>query len=140
MTSYNSTLQSNNTDLQEVLQILQNKASGGETVVDDISKAMITRTISSIEDNTITIIEAGAFACAKSLISVNFPACTTINGFNPAGTREPIGAFMRCSNLKSISFPVCTSIGAGTFDNCTSLTTVSFPVCTSIGDCAFNGC
>lgn len=29
MTNYNSTLQSNNTDLQEVLQILQNKASSG---------------------------------------------------------------------------------------------------------------
>lgn len=32
MSNYNSTLQSNNTDLQEVLQTLQTKAAGAKTL------------------------------------------------------------------------------------------------------------
>ena len=46
MSNYNSTLQSNNTDLQEVLQALQSKAAAGQAtpVISVSSNGLITAT------------------------------------------------------------------------------------------------
>ena len=216
MTSYNSTLQSNNTDLQEVLQILQNKASGGEqatpeisvssnglitaiagtksstyqlafqpaktitpstasqiavssgyytggditvagdsnlvagniksgvsifgvsgtaqvgggTVVDDVSRAIIEGTITSIKDDSIKTIRNSAFYDCSNLTIVSFPACISIGE----------DAFRECHSLTTANFPACINIGSNAFTSCRSLITASFPACISIGSNTFTGC
>ena len=104
--------------------------SSGETVVDDVSKAIISGTITEISDDNVETIGKYVFYRCDNLTSVNFPACTTISN----------NAFDCCFSLTTVSFPVCTSIGNFAFYNCSSLTTVSFPVCTSIGNGAFTRC
>ncbi len=125
---------------------------GDGSTVDDVSKAMITRTITEISDNEIKIIGAYAFFSCSKLTTANFQAATMIygNAFAycsslttvsfPAATYIVNWAFSRCSNLATISFPVVTTIGQQVFDGCTALTTASFPMATTIGIGAFEDC
>lgn len=150
MSNYNSQLQSNNTDLQLVLQTLQNKvAGGGNTNMED---DFITRTLSTYTNSRVSSIENYAFAYATNLKSVDFPNVKTIgnSAFNyctslttasfPACTTISNGTFSSCYELATISFPVCTTIGSGAFYDCSNLTIASFPACTSIGSNAFYDC
>lgn len=115
--------------ITQIQGALQNKTAG-KTVVDDVSKAIIDRTITGISDDNMETIGRWAFAECSSLTTVSFPACTSIGGY----------AFSRCVALTSVSFPVCTSIGGYAFANCNALTTVSFPMCMSISGYAFQYC
>ena len=145
-------IKNNTTSLQEVLEILNTKAAGGGTVVDDVSRAIIEGTITSVADNNIKSIGAYAFNHYEGLTSISFPACTTIgtsafgdcHGLTiisfPVCTAIGAYAFEDCTNLTAISFPVCTNIRTYAFTDCNSLTTVSFPACTTIGDNAFSYC
>ena len=102
----------------------------GETVVDDVSRAILDKTITEIEDNTLTSIGTYALYNCYGLTTVSFPACTDIS------TR----AFAYCRNLTTADFPSCTDVGASAFANCHSLTTADFPVCVNIDANAFATC
>lgn len=103
---------------------------GGGTIVDEISKKIIERTITEINDDKLQVVKAFAFYGCSSLTTVSFPACTTIN-------RE---AFYNCASLVSISFPICANIGSYAFQYCANLTSVLFPACVNIGVDAFYSC
>ena len=131
MTKYNTQLQSNNIDLQAILnsinELPEAGGSSGDTSIED---ALITMTVSSYTNTRVTSIGQGAFAYANSLKSVSFPNVKTISDY----------AFARCYSLTTANFPTCTTIGSGAFANCTRLTTVSLPVCESIYGSAFRNC
>ena len=99
-------------------------------VVDDVSKALITRSITEISDDEITSIGTEAFAYCSRLTTVSFPQARTIE----------YSAFYYCDSLTTANFPACTTIGSNAFYHCSRLTTVSFPVATTIGSSAFNYC
>lgn len=103
---------------------------GGETVVDDVSKAIIEGTITEIEDDSVERISQYAFCDCSDLTTARFQACTSIGAC----------AFSSCTKLATVSFPECTCIGNSAFAHCLSLTTVNFPLCTSIGAYAFSYC
>lgn len=90
---------------------LEEGGSGGETVVDDVSKAIIEGTITEISDDEVKTIGYYAFYSCSSLTSVSFPACKTIGNF----------AFCYCSSLRSANFPACTTIGNYAFRYCYKL-------------------
>ena len=96
----------------------------------ELAKQMIDRSITEIEDSSITQIGDYAFAGCPNLSSISFPACVSIGN----------NAFMECSSLISVNFPMCTSIGKSVFKQCSNLISVSFPACTTISTQTFYGC
>ena len=126
MSNYNSTLQSNNADLQTILNTinqLPNAGTSGETA--EWSKnedAIINKTISTYMNDRITNIGDCAFYGCDRLKNVSFPVCASI-GYS---------AFYGCGDLISVNFPLCTFIYASAFAYCADLTNVSFPVCSFI--------
>jgi len=147
----------NEVDIQEdlisqIITSLEDKAAGSGTIVDDVSKSIIERTIEIISDSRIKNIGAYTFNNCINLTSVDFSACTNIGGYAfaacssltavdfPACTNIGMYAFTRCSSLTAVDFPACTTIGAAAFASCSSLTAVNFPVCKSIGISAFDSC
>ena len=128
MSNYNSQLQSNNIDLQTVLQTLQTKAAGGGNSENEA--AIIMGTVSNCTNSQVTSIKQYTFNFCRSLITADFPACTTIGN----------SAFYHCDSLITADFPACTTIGNSAFDECFSLTTANFPAATSIGLYAFQYC
>lgn len=96
----------------------------------DALKAIIERTITEFEDDSIEMIGLGAFYGCTNLTSISFPICTNIGS----------SAFAYCANLTSVSFPMCACIGEDTFFTCINLTSVNFPICTSMGAAAFQFC
>lgn len=71
----------------------------------------------------------GAFEGVLTLVSVNLPNATTING----------SAFWGCSNLESVNIPHVTFIGGNAFRDCTSLKSIVMPAVADIGYNAFSG-
>ena len=108
MSNYNTQLQSNNTDLQTVLQTLQTKATGGDTSVED---GLVTRILTSYTNSRVSNIGNYTFASCTSLTTVSFPKVTTI-GYS---------AFINCTKLTTASFPAATTIGSGAFSKCYNL-------------------
>ena len=70
--------------------------------------------VSVIAPQTVTVIEAYAFAACTSLASVLLPQATAIEDY----------AFTGCLSLASVSLPQATSIGTYAFVACISLTSV----------------
>ena len=140
MSNYKSTLQSNNEalnsnnlDLQSLIDQANNLPdAGGGSSGEGYAEAdsLIAMEMSTYTNNRVTTIGKGAFAYAPKLASVSFPACTTIND----------SAFYHCSNLTTANFPVCKTIGNSAFYYCGNLTTVSFPAATNIDFYAFYCC
>ena len=93
-------------------------------------KDLVERTITTIDDDTITKVGYNAFQNCNNLISVSLPQATSIGNY----------AFQECSKLTSINFPNATSIGDYAFYECSSLTSANFPLATSIGNYAFQKC
>ena len=56
------------------------------------------------------------FFYCQSLITANFPVCTSIGS----------SAFYGCQSLTTASFPVCTRIENGAFNGCSSLASIYF--------------
>ena len=119
--------------IAQITSALEGKAAGGgggSTVVDDVSKALIERTITEISDDSVETIGENAFRDCYSLATISFPEAKTIGGF----------AFAYCSKLTIVSFPAVEIIGNGAFYSCTSLATVSLPAAMRIYQHAFHYC
>jgi hypothetical protein len=102
---------------------------GGETNY-KMEDSLVTRNMTSYENDRVSTVGDGAFIMARTLSKVDFPNATVVGA----------SAFASCSSLKSVSFPACTSIGSYAFAYCSSLTNISFPACANIGDSAFTYC
>ena len=93
-------------------------------------KALVERTITEFNDDSLNAIGIYAFYDCSALTSVDFPSVTSIGTY----------AFYNCSKLTSVDFPALTSIGTYAFFYCSELTSVDFPALTSIGSYAFHYC
>lgn len=102
----------------------------GSSTVDDVSKAIIERTITEISDSNIRTIGDHIFYNCKHLETVNFPNAVYIQS----------GAFLGCSKLTSIYLPKAEIVSSRLFYQCTSLTTVDLPRATSVDDEMFYYC
>lgn len=100
--------------------------SGDNSTLD----ALIDRSLTSINNNRVTIIGGGAFENCAYLTTAVFPSALKI------GT----GAFTRCSGLTTTFFPLVTTLNGNAFNACTSLAAVDFPLAAAISDRAFVGC
>ena len=170
MSNYNIQLQSNNTDLQVVLQTLQTKATAGVQATPVISvnaSGLITATA-----GTKTSTHQLAFQAAKTITPSATSQIAVSSGYYTGGNVTVAGdSNLVAGNIKSgVSiFGVSgsyegsggstdvedgfitrtltsyindrvTTIGSGAFCSCHSLTTVSFPAATTIGNNAFHNC
>lgn len=82
----------------------------------------------TVQGQSVTNIETGAFTECYSLTQVSFPITHNLGQ----------SAFRYCSSLISADFPsVSGVIGNYAFANCTNLSTISFPNATGIGQYAF---
>lgn len=91
---------------------------------------LIERTISVIENSTVSKIGSYALYYTGALTSVSFQNVTDIGE----------QAFYMCMKLSNVSFPQATTIGQLAFANCISITALSFPNATRIGPAAFSRC
>ena len=103
---------------------------GGTVIEDTRYKSIVERTITSMDDSTITTIGSNAFYSFLGLSQVSFDVCTSI-GFQ---------AFAYCPTLRNATFGSCENIGSMAFLNCSTLSFISFPQCTQIQYSAFSGC
>ena len=148
--NYNSILQTNNTDLQAILNTINElPEAGGNTSNED---ALLMGTTTTFTNDRVTQIGDYKFYYCTTLTSVSFPNvisvgestfgnCWYLTTANlPKATTIKSYAFYRCTRLTSINLPNVTNIMTGAFSSCTGLTTVNFPVLNSLGQSAFNGC
>ena len=70
--SYNTELQSNNAELQEILDAVNDLPEAGSG---DKSTALIERTATTWEDNNAVLVSGCAFYRYSSLTMADFPAC-----------------------------------------------------------------
>lgn len=129
--NYNQTLQSNNIDLQAILDIineLPEAGSGGDTSMED---GLITGKLTSYSytNDRVTTIRNEAFKGFTSLNNVNFPAVTYVGD----------SAFTDCRSLATASFPLVSSTGVHAFNGC-GFETINFPSLTYINTMAFAYC
>ena len=101
--------------------------AGEDTSIED---SLITRTVTTYNNDRITSIGGFAFRECSSLTSINTPNATSIGNY----------AFSDCANLRYINFPATTNIGVYAFQKCPKLTSIDFPKVTKIGSYAFSGC
>jgi len=105
---------------------VDSKASGGGV---DYGKQMIERTISSIEDSTISKIGSYAFYgySAPYGLSISFPKCYAIYP----------SAFVNCSNRLEVNASSAMYIGSYAFSSC-GLVSAIFPLCNYLNSGTFN--
>lgn len=133
--SYNSSLQSNNINLQSILDKINTlpDSGNGESGAMEWSEnedAIISKTITSYMNDRVTNIGRYVFTSCNSLTTVSFPTCTVIGS----------SAFQLCSRLTTVSFPTCRTIEDNAFYRCESLTIATFSKCTRVENAAFFGC
>lgn len=148
---YNTQLQSNNTDLQAILNTINElpEAGGGDTSMED---GLITGQATNYINNRVTSIGDYVFYNHTNLTTVSFPKVTSIGEYAflncrslttvsfPNATNIANDAFNWCINLTAVNFPNVISMGNNTFYYCINLATANFPVCTSVGTTAFSYC
>lgn len=97
---------------------------------DDLTTAILDRTITDITDNKTKEVGIFAFAACYSLRNATFNVCRTFG----------LNAFSSCKSLTQISFPECVEIAQGAFSACSSLSSVNFPKCLRVYGSAFLKC
>lgn len=129
--SYKSIFESNNVDLQTILDrvnALPEAGSGGGD--NSILKSLIQRTITEFSDPELTAIGGYAFYYCAALVSVHLPAVTTMEGY----------AFGGCTVLKEVEFPLLKKVTSNSFRGCLALERADFGVATSIETNVFYNC
>lgn len=119
---------------KEIYLYLHAKNGGGSAEAEETLKALIDRSITSIDiPQGVTNIGSQAFNQCRDLTSVTIPdSVTNIGSY----------AFCNCNSLVSVTIPSSVvSLQANTFVNCNSLTTVIIPnSVTRVAVTTFSGC
>lgn len=113
----------------KVTVAVESTGGGGSS---DTLKAVLDRSITEINDDSITSLGGNAFHGCGKLTIVNLPNLQSIRD----------AAFRNCSSLKSMVFPSLTAYngeGNGIFSGCSALTTVDFHLSVSFSQYAFFG-
>ena len=97
---------------------------------DETFRQIVERSITSFEDDELTIVADCSFYNCDKLMDVSIPNATTISNY----------AFRRCTNLNSLDLPKVTSMGNDVFSGCNLLPEVSFPLLTTVPSLAFYNC
>lgn len=130
-------------------QVVVDVSSGGGS---NVLKDVVERTISSINDSTITKASNYAFASCIFLSFASLQNCTSIGfyAFSGCNSLDTLNlpnckeieqqAFDGCGNLKNVSLPNCEFIKYRAFQNCGSLSFISLPECKKIYSSAFMNC
>lgn len=105
---------------RELYLYLRAKNSGGSTEAEKTLKALIDKTIASIDiPNGVTKIGGYMFYNCTNLTSVTIPDTVTVVDHN---------SFRGCSSLISVTIPdSVVNIGSAAFYGCSSLTTINIP-------------
>lgn len=96
----------------------------------DEETAFIERTLTSIENSTVTNIGDFAFTKCSSLNRVSFPSATSVSQY----------AFAYCTGLTDVSIPNVTNIDEYAFGYNNQLQEITLPAITYIGSRAFHQC
>ena len=124
-------------------------SGGGNTEAED---GLITRTLTSITNDRVTVVGYQAFQYCTKLTSIDFPKVHTLNQYAfaycsnlttlnlPSLSSVLDYAFINCSKLSYINFPKLLSLPISVFANCRSLATADFSVLKTISNYAFNSC
>ena len=97
---------------------------------DETFRQIVERSITSFEDDELTIVADHSFYNCDKLMDVSIPNATTIRNY----------AFVGCTNLNSLDLPKVTSMGNNVFSGCNLLPEVSFPLLTTVPSLAFYNC
>ena len=125
MSVYNTQLQGNNANLEEILLRLDNLPNNGAMEDAIISK----RDAFNYINNRVG--EIGSYIFYYSpIVSAQFDSCETIWEY----------AFYNCLQLNNILIPSCKTISRSSFEYCQSLQSITLPNCSVIGERAFYGC
>ena len=123
-----------------------------EIPVGDGIDRLVSGTLESFTDSSITSVKDYAFSSCTSMTSIElksavsignyaFSGCSTLSELLlPAARDIGTSAFASCYGLRSISLPSVTSVGANAFSSCGNLDQVSLPMALSIGSNAFQNC
>ena len=105
---------------REIYLYLRAKNGGGSTEAKETLKALIDKTIASIDiPNGVTKIGGYMFYNCTNLASVTIPDTVTVVDHN---------SFRGCSSLISVTIPdSVVNIGSAAFYGCSSLTTINIP-------------
>ena len=108
------------TNLELYALMKAKKGGGGSAVTEETLKALIDKTITSIDiPNGVTKIGGYMFYNCTNLASVTIPDTVTVVDHN---------SFRGCSSLTSVTIPDgVVNIGSAAFYGCSSLTSVSIP-------------
>ena len=124
---------------------------------DDLAISILDGSITSITNDTITVLPAYALAGCVNLTYAKFENATIIGeyGFEndsalvtiecPKVTSINSGmlgsnTFSGCTSLSKVELPLVETLGRYCFENCTSLISISLPSVTSIDSNVFQGC
>lgn len=116
--TYNTRLNTNNTELADILETINNlpSSSGGDT--SEIEDAFITHTLSGdYVNDRVTKVKYGTFYEDTNLTSVSFSNVTSVESY----------AFYKCTSLANIDIPKLQSASQYTFSY-TKLSSINFPL------------
>lgn len=127
--NYNQTLQSNNTDLQAILDAIHElpEAGSGGTTTDNFIEE---DAVASYTNNSATRIGSFKFFYNYLIEEINLPSCVSVGKY----------AFCGCDSLHSVNLPLCEELGECAFEACVSLQAISLPSCKIIQNGAFMDC
>jgi hypothetical protein len=118
------------TEQENLISTLKERLEGKAAGVNDVSAALVDRTITNFSDPSLTTVGMYAFYYCTALASVNLPSVTTVGSY----------AFGNCDSLSKVELPLLTTINTYTFRGCTALQVADFGKVTSITAASFYKC
>jgi hypothetical protein len=125
LNTYESHLTTQETTIEDIINALQDKASGNPEIED----SLLTRTITSYTNNRINIIGGHALRGAP-ITSINCPNVTTIEAYG----------LDSCSSLVNVNLPKVTTLKNYAMQNCKALVRLEFLQKITTQGAVWNGC
>lgn len=113
----NTTISTNNSELADILNTINNLPSGGSGGNSDIEDSIVTRTITSYSNDRINIIGSQAFRGSK-ITSIDCPNVTSVEAYG----------LESCSSLADVNLPKVNYLKNYAMQNCKALVRLEFPL------------